>query len=213
MTAFRTPILASVIAMSLLGQTSAIAQRPPEVYRAHLTALNATKIGSRAEGDATFRVIGDRLEIRIRMHGVPANIEHWEHFHGFPDGKPASCVTDAMDANKDGYIDLIETERLSGTTMVPFNHKPEEMVIPTHTYPHASAKGSFEYRKTVPLAQLSATFGRTYPGGRIDLDKRVIYIHGVPVASALPGSIRSLGPVPSHVTLPIACGKIVRVRR
>jgi len=144
---------------------------------------------------------------------VPANIEHWEHFHGFPDGKPASCVGAPRDTNKDGIIDLIETEPVSGTTMVPFNHKPEDMEIPTHTYPRADAKGMFEYTKTVPLTQLSNKFEQTYPGGRIELDKRVIYVHGVPASSTLPGTVKSLGPIPAHVTLPIACGKIVRVSR
>lgn len=179
-----------------------------ESYRARITALNVDKIGSTSVGEALFTIKGDNLEVRINMSGVPANIEHWEHFHGFPDGRNDTCVTQNMDANKDGYIDLGETEKPSGTTMVPFNDKPEEMVIPTNTYPHASAKGDFEYTKNVPLKQLAETFGRTYSGGTIDLDKRVIYVHGVASDSHLPSSVSSLGTVPSHVTIPIACGKI-----
>jgi hypothetical protein len=181
-------------------------------YQAHLRALNAGKIGSSAEGDATFKVVGNNLEVHIRMKGVPANIEHWEHFHGFPDGKNATCVTPDLDKNKDGYLDLGETAPVSGTTMVPFNDKPEEMIIPTHTYPHASAEGAFEYTKVVPLKQLEETFGRVYDGHSIDLDKRVIYVHGIPSDSATPGTVGSLGTVPSHVTLPIACGKIEKIR-
>jgi hypothetical protein len=82
---------------------------------------------------ATFKVVGDNLEVHIKMKGVPASIEHWEHFHGFPDGKNATCATPEQDKNKDGYVDLGETEPVMGTTMVPFNDKPEEMNIPTHT--------------------------------------------------------------------------------
>jgi hypothetical protein len=45
----------------------------------------------------------------------------------------------------------------------------------------------------------------------LDLDRRVVFIHGVPAATALPASVQSLGTVPAQVTLPIACGKIGRV--
>ncbi|WP_420136703.1 hypothetical protein [Sphingomonas sp.] len=182
-----------------------------QTYRVHLTSLNAGKIGSAPEGNATLKVVGDTLEVRIKMNGVPANIEHWEHFHGFADARNATCVTPDMDANQDGFIDLLETEPVSGTTMVPFNDRPEEMQIPTHTYPHASARGNFDYTKSVPLAQLAAKFGQTYQDQTIDLERRVLYVHGVPSDSALPTTVGSLGPVPSHVTLPIACGKIVKV--
>lgn len=202
---FATLVASGIAVSSMNGVATA------QTYKVHLTGLNAGKIGSAAEGDATLKVVGDRLEVRIKMNGVPANIEHWEHFHGFTDARNATCATSAMDANKDGFIDLLETEPVSGTTMVPFNDKPEEMQIPTHTYPHASARGNFEYTKLVPLAQLAATFGRTYAGQTIDLERRVIYVHGVPSDSGLPTTVGSLGPVPSHVTLPIACGKIVKV--
>jgi hypothetical protein len=182
-----------------------------ESYKAHLTALNAGKIGIAADGDATFKVVGSNLEVHINMKGVPANIEHWEHFHGFPDGTDATCASAAQDKNGDGYVDLGDTERVSGTTMVPFNDKPEEMNIPTHTYPHASVDSTYQYTKLVPLKQLSETFGRTYDGHSIDLDRRVIYVHGIPDNTAMPATVGSLGPIPAHVTLPIACGKIEKV--
>ena len=38
----------------------------------------------------------------------------------------------------------------------------------------------------------------------------VVFIHGIPAASKLPASVASLGPIPAHVTLPIACGRITR---
>lgn len=201
--------VAAAIFVSDLALTAGAASA--ESYKAHLTPLNVGRIGTSAEGDATFKIVGDNLEVHIKMKGVPANIEHWEHFHGFPDGRNATCATPAQDKNKDGYVDLGETEPVMGTTMVPFNDKPEEMNIPTDTYPHADASGSYEYTKIVPLKALQEKFGETYKGGSIDLDKRVVMVHGVPKDHALPASVGSLGPIPSHVTLPIACGKIEKV--
>ena len=207
----KTAVLASSVAVLMSINMLSAGATHAESYKAHLTALNADQIGWAAEGDATFEVVGDNLEVHIKMNGVPATIEHWEHFHGFPDATNATCITPDLDANKDGFLDLGETEPVSGTTMVPFNDKPEEMNIPTHTYPHASAMGDFEYSKVVPLKQLSETFGKVYQGGLIDLDKRVIYVHGVPSDFGLPATVGSLGTVPSHVTIPIACGKIEKV--
>lgn len=56
-------------------------------YIAHITPLNADKIGTKAHGTATFEENGDNLHIHVEMFDTPANIEHWEHFHGFADGK------------------------------------------------------------------------------------------------------------------------------
>lgn len=65
----------------------------------------------------------------IEMFDTPANIEHWQHFHGFPDGKDAHVATMDNDLNGDGFIDLPETEPVSGTTMVPFNKNPEKLIF------------------------------------------------------------------------------------
>ncbi|MCC6560573.1 MAG: hypothetical protein IT478_04385 [Xanthomonadales bacterium] len=48
--------------------------------------------------------------------------------------------------------------------------------------------------------------------GIIDLDRRVVFIHGVPGDTRLPSTVASLGPIPASVTLPIACGVIKRIK-
>ena len=185
---------------------------PDAVYVAKLQPVNVKASGQPAGGEMRFTVHGDRLTIKVSVHGVPANIEHWQHFHGFSDGKQATCPTAAADVNGDGYIDIRETEPTSGTTMVPFNADPVAMDIPTDTYPHASAKGTFEYEKTVSLSALQAAFGAKFDGHTIDLDHRVVQVHGVLEMPALPGSVASLGTIPARVTLPLACGEIKRIK-
>lgn len=182
-------------------------------YKAHLTALNTSKTGTAAVGDASFKVRGDNLVIKISMKNTPPNIQHWEHFHGNPDGSPAKCVSSTQDANKDGLIDLIETETVSGTTMVPFNDAPHEMHIPTDTYPVADNKGRFSYTKVVPLKTLEKNFATKFNNGTLNLENRVLYVHGVPKTTQLPKTVQgAVGNYGTDVTLPIACGKIVRVK-
>ena len=181
-------------------------------YVAHLSALNTTVTGSKAVGEATFTMKGDSLTIAVNASGLPKDIEHWQHFHGFTDGRQATCPAKAADANGDGIIDVVETGVAAGTTMVPFSGDPVSMDVPHGTYPRASATGTLQYKQTVSLSALQTAFANTFDGQKLDLDRRVVFIHGIPAASKLPASVASLGPIPAQVTLPIACGKITRVK-
>ncbi|MGP1667791.1 MAG: hypothetical protein ACTS5I_18215, partial [Rhodanobacter sp.] len=129
------------------------------------------------------------------------------------DNHQATCPSAAADVNGDGIIDLIETEPMAGTTMVPFHADPVSMRIVDDSYPKAAADGTFSYRKTVSLSALNAAFDKTFGDKSLDLDRRVVFIHGVMPNTALPKSTASLGDIPAQVTLPIACGEIVRVKR
>ncbi|MEO7999204.1 MAG: hypothetical protein ABI852_17260, partial [Gemmatimonadaceae bacterium] len=139
-------------------------------------------------------------------------IEHWQHFHGFPDGHQSACPTISADTSHDGLIDILETSPAAGTTMVPFNADPIAMDIPTHTYPHAEKSGSYDYTKTVSLSSLESAFGKVYAGGHIDLSRRVAMVHGVPESITLPGTVSSLGTIPARITLPLACGAIRKIQ-
>lgn len=182
------------------------------VYEADITPLNADKIGTAAKGHARFEVQGDELVVTITMTGTPANSQHWMHFHGFPDGQDAQPATIAQDANHDGYVDLPETEPVSGTTMVPFNASPEHMRIPEDTYPVADAQGNFTYEKIIPLGTLRNSFEKAFNDRELHLEKRVMYVHGVPEDFKLPATVQ--GAIAGHTantTLPIAVGKIRKI--
>ena len=203
-------LIAGTILLAAPG-TGVAATPTHAVYIAHLHAMNTGTTRTPTTGEARFTVDGDTLSIDIKVHGAPPDTEHWQHFHGFVDGQQASCPTAAADANHDGIVDLIETGKASGTTMVPFTTDPVSMDVAHGTYPKADARGDYDYRETVSLKDLDAAFDKAFPGGKLDLGKRVVYIHGVPSDTRLPATVQSLGPIPAQVTLPIACGKIERV--
>lgn len=182
--------------------------RSGEVLVAHLEPMNSNVTGSKATGEARLTVSGNTLTIAISMQGVPPGIVHWQHFHGFKDGKDATCPTAAADVNHDGIVDLIETEPTSGTTMVPFDTDPAAMDVAHGTYPTASATGTYQYHATVSLPKLEAAFAKAFGTHDLDLANRVIFVHGVPASTKLPKSVASLGPIPAQVTIPIACGKL-----
>jgi hypothetical protein len=201
----------AVVGMVSGAALSANAATAPVVYVAKLAPMNSKVAGTAASGEARFTVNGDNLTIDISVKGVPPDMVHWQHFHGFKDNRSASCPTAKADANHDGIVDLIETEPTSGTTMVPFDSNPVAMDIAHGTYPKASAQGMYHYNQTVSLKALDAAFAKAFSDRKLDLDQRVVFIHGVPSETKLPKSVASLGPIPAQVTLPIACGKIERV--
>lgn len=180
-------------------------------YRAVLHPMNVSTTGSQTSGEARFTISGDALTIDINVKGAPPGIVHWQHFHGFKDNRDAACPALVADANHDGIVDLIETEPAAGTTMVPFDADPAAMDVAHGIYPKASADGSYHYHSTVSLKALKAAFAKAFGDKALDLDRRVVFIHGVPDSHKLPASVASLGPIPAQVTLPIACGKIERM--
>lgn len=204
-------LAAGILAATLTGAAAA-ATPPQATYVARLQPMNTGVTHTATTGDARFVVDGDKLTITIDVHGAPPDTGHWQHFHGFTTGQAATCPSMADDANHDGIVDLIETGKTSGTTMVPFIADPASMDVAHGTYPKANAAGTYHYQETVSLKALDAAFAKAFPGQKLDLAKRVVFIHGVPDGTKLPSSVASLGPIPAQVTLPIACGRIERTR-
>lgn len=209
----KSPILMAAIlaagslAVPMLVQ-AATENSSDQSYVAALQPMNASTIDFSTSGKATFNIQGDRLTIDIRIEGAPPNITHWQHFHGLQGQMAADCATPAADVNGDGFVDLIETEPASGVTMVPFDDMPAAMDVVHGVYPKASPDGTYHYQQVVSVKALSAAFAKAFNGQDLNLDKRVVLIHGVAAHTKLPTTVKSLGPIPAQVTLPIACGKI-----
>jgi hypothetical protein len=200
--------IACLFAVPAAAQEASPEHHSKAVYVAQLQPMNAKVTGHRTTGEARFTVKGDSLTVSVKVKGAAPGITHWQHFHGFKDNRDATCAPQAADKNRDGIVDLIETEPASGTTMVPFIDDPVSMNVAEGTYPKASADGAYEYQQTVSLEALTAAFSKAFDGAKVDLDRRVVLIHGTP--NTLPKSVQSLGPIPAQITLPIACGTIER---
>ncbi|MCC7251828.1 hypothetical protein [Hyphomicrobium sp.] len=191
----------------LLVWTAGQGHAADAVFVAKLQPLNASKIGASASGNARLEVADGKLIVSIDLAGLPPGM-HLQHFHGFPSGQDATCPTSEHDGNGDGYIDLIETEPVAGTTMVPFHAHPATLEIPSDSYPVADEHGAAHYEKTEVVADIESALKEKFKAPVLALEKRVIFVHGVESSTALPDSVKSLPGVPAHVTIPIACGKI-----
>lgn len=208
----KTPWRVATAAALLSLPLAAFPAAGSTAFQADLMPLNAS-VGGGATGTVTLTVDGDKLTIDANVKGLHPPAMHMIHIHGFTvANKAATCAGSAQDKNGDGVIDLIETEPVSGTTLIPFTNDPASLKVPSDKYPVADAQGEFTYTQTVSMKQLNAALKENFSIHGIQLDKRVIYVHGVPDTPPLPTTAASLPGVPAAMTLPVACG-VIRVSK
>jgi hypothetical protein len=200
--------LAGALALGLAGAGVATAPAA-ETYRATLVPMNAKATHTEVRGEARVTVSGSDVTFELNAQGLPPSMMHMAHLHGFDGDRNATCPGTQADVNNDGIVDLLETEPTSGVTMMPFNAQPAALKIASDTYPMASKDGQVAYRQQFSLAELSSAMSTEFKGASPDFAKRVIFVHGIPATTHLPETGASLPGVPAHITIPIACGKLV----
>ncbi len=207
------PVLAPVLALvAATAPSLASAQTSGETLTRSLTGVikpvNPSLSGQSPSGSVTLTPRDGEVIIELSAEGLSPGM-HLAHLHGFAEASPeaARCPDAQADANGDGVVDLMETRPTSGVTLVPFTDQPASLKIKTDAYPEAGQDGRLTYRQTVDLKALDSAMQDALQTPAA-LEHRVVYIHGVPEGTKLPGSVQSLDGVPAHVTLPIACAEL-----
>ncbi len=202
--------------VDFIAPAAATAPAPPaaeRVYVAELRAFNTNITEQAATGTARFTIAGDTLTLQVNAQGLYPGTMHLQHYHGFTDGQDAICPPPAADTNGDGFIDLIETQPFTGITLVPLHDNPTSLEIQVPTYPVASDPGgAINYEQTVAVSALESALLSAHGISDLAFEQRTVFIHGVNPNANLPDSVQSLPNVPAQVTLPVACGELVRVQ-
>jgi hypothetical protein len=202
--------VALLAALAAAGLPAAgVAQESPVSVTGTFSPVNDA--GAGVTGRVTLAAADGTLTIALDADGVSPGA-HLAHIHGYAtvDPREAVCPDATADANGDGVIDLVETRRASGITMVPLTDAPASLQIRSDSSPVANDEGALSYQQQVPAAELEAAVQETFEGP-LALPRRVVYLHGVPEGTDLPDSAASLEGVPAHVTLPIACAELEAV--
>lgn len=182
------------------------------LYSAELEPLNTNVTENAAGGTANFIIAGDTLTLGVTATGLYPEIMHLQHYHGFTDGREASCPPPEADTNGDGIIDLIETQEYTGITLVPLHANPVSLEIQNQTYPTAGEDGSYSYEQVVSASALEDALQSAHGIEELALERRTVFLHGINPDTELPESVQSLPGVPAHVTLPVACGELEWIR-
>lgn len=197
---------ASATDESLSRELSDLAQRcTGQLYVALLRPLNSGVNGRPVRGIAAVSVDRDVLDVVVLAKGLAPEMEHMQHIHGFISGGLASCPPSAADTNHDNVIDVIEGVPFYGAILVPLDSDLND--LNPQIFPTASPEGILRYAQKGSVSVIERNLGAP-----LDLETRVIAVHGVAPNTPLPPTTQTLPGLTPAFTLPVACGELVRVK-
>lgn len=172
-----------------------------KIYKVKLEALNPDAGYRAVKGVANLRITGDKLTVQVNANGLQPGMLHPQHIHATD-----SCPPPAADTNNDGFIDVIEGVPFYGGIFIPLDADLADLSFQTSFPEPKNNAGAITYKESASVDELEAATGED-----LNLEGRHIVLHGVSSETNLPESVQSLGGLPAHLTLPVACGEIVKV--
>ena len=183
----------------------------PKTYLAVLETLNENVSGV-ISGALTVAIKEDFLVGDVRISGSAPQIIHAQNIH-----LGDSCPTEENDLNQDGYIDVIEVYKHSGSVIVPLDGDLNTQYGENGVYPVADPWGSYIYSETASFTKLITDLYssdeheydstvKLAADDEFNFEGGVVIIHGVANDVALPETVESINLLSNQQTLPIACG-------
>lgn len=130
------------------------------------------------------------------------------------------CPTANDDTNADGIIDAQEGEAVYGGIYFPLDGDLSSQASHDGEFPVGDVYGNYIWARMTSFTKFISDlrspkqddgYFRLAEKEPMDLEGRVVVIHGVDAASGLPATVRSVGRFANHQSLPIACGVIGKV--
>ncbi len=186
-------------------------ERPQEgQYRVVFSPVNANVAGE-ATGTGTFRIEGDEFESTINVDGAPSAI-HMQHVH-----VGSRCATVADDENGDGYIDAVEAGSISGGALLPLDSDLRAQEAggnypsgATYDYNESTSFQAMLADLRLPDEDSTDILVKLDPDENLNLEGKVVEIHGVPTSTTLPATVRGVDGMSPQQALPVLCGVITR---
>lgn len=186
------------------------------IYRVVLKPLNASVAGE-TTGTMEIRIEGDDVSVASTIAGAPSGVKHLQNIM-----LGTSCPAESSDKNADAVIDIKEAMAHTGDILIPLDSKISDQIAGIDYGPIANGAGSYVYRRSASLTDMLADLRSPDPdkfdsivklpfGHRLNLAGKVVLIHGVNSGAALAETVSTIRDLSHSQSLPIACGKIVRV--
>jgi hypothetical protein len=190
-------------------------QKEEGIYRAVLSPIH-TQNAEAIAGTVEIEIAGEEVIVKAKASNTPAGVKHFQNIM-----TGTECPNSSSDENQDGFVDAVEASQVSGKILIPLDSDLSHQMDGMDFGPIANSAGNYVYRRSTTLSQLLGDLNAEDPdktdvlvklnGKALNLSGRVILIHGVSSESALPESVAIVGDLSREQSLPIACGKIIRV--
>jgi hypothetical protein len=182
-------------------------------YEAILRPLNTSVSGLLPTGKARIELKGDELKVETFLDD-DASVSHIQSIH-----TGTECPELRHDQNADGLVDINEMYLVTGKVLIPLDGDLAAQDSGALVYPKGSGhtyKRDTSFSKTLSdlqaldqnptdhLAKLGMDEGSSLIG-------KVVVIHGTANKKTVPSTVGSAHGLPNYLTIPVVCGKIVRV--
>ena len=185
-----------------------------KMYKAQLNPLN----NSGVYGTATVMMKANgEFEVITDVQGLAPGMVHPQHIHGFVMENMAdknSVCPPPSAAGADGLLTLEEGQPFYGPHIIALDDKL--VPLTADNFPVATSAGTISYGAKTMTSSLVSAFDAMHNGVQtekdLELDKRVIAIHG---AFAINNKIVPAGSnafAKYWPSLPVACGELVEIK-
>lgn len=179
------------------------------IYRAVLKPIN-TSVAGETSGTVEIRIEGDDVIVSSNVAGAPAGVKHLQNVTML-----ASCPAPAAEG-------ALVTAANAGQILIPLDSNLSEQIAGMSFGPIANSSGSYVYKRSTSLTEMLADLRsadpddtdaivKLSPEDNLNLDGKVVIIHGVSSTAELPETVGTLGDLSPAQSLPIACGELVRI--
>lgn len=181
-------------------------------YRAFIRPLNTHTFGRINSGTATF-LVDQEFQAELFMDDASA-VQHMQAIY-----MGTKCPSETSDTNEDGFIDFKEALAVVGEALLPLDLDLSTQESLAGLYPSGMA---YTFKQSASLEtmmkdlrtqddNLRDHMGKLKPNEELNLDGRVVLVHGIPLTSNLPSSVQPFSGMTAHASLPVSCGVIERV--
>ena len=186
------------------------------MYVAELNAIN-NGVGGAISASFSINKEGSRLIAYMRLNGGHPRIVHQQRVH-----VGTSCPTAANDTNGDGYVDVNEAFAHTGKILFPLDADISNQERGSSIWPAGDMYGYYHWERATsfdrfisdlrePNLNEESDYAKLGPGGALNLDGRVVMVHGAAENSNLPDTVGTRGRLKNYQVIPIACGVIRKV--
>jgi len=189
---------------------------PDSLYNAKFMTLNP-QVNGTIPGSATIRRQNDKVFAYIRIFAGAAGAWHPQNIY-----TGDRCPTMADDENRDGFIDIIEGNKVWGNVLIPLDADIGSQNGGKNFYPLGDMSGSYFYERLTSFKRMINDLQdadkdphdhivKMATNEELSLLGKVVVIQGVLTSTNLPDTVAGMGRFKAPQMLPIACGVFQKV--
>jgi hypothetical protein len=193
-----------------------VEKEPNGVYQGLFRPINEKLLG-KLNGALNISRKNNEIVFDVRINGIPAWSVHPQSIY-----EGTRCPTPADDINKDGFIDIVEGQKVYGSVIIPLDGDLNNQKARSAWHPVSDQFGHYIYSEKADFDQffmdlqkkdedLTDNIIKIDSSTGLNLVGKVVVIHGVHENTNLPATVVSMNGMPKHESIPVACAVIGRL--